>query len=86
MSFGGLAARAALLKEQIKKKPCKRCGLQYNHKELDKCPHCGELDEHALARLLERRENEFQANKSLGFWFLLGAVVLLIVVVIGSGG
>lgn len=86
MNLGGLAARAALLKDQMKKKPCNRCGLHYDPKEEKKCPHCGDLDEHGLAQLLERRESEFQSNKSLGFWLLLSAIVLLIFMVVGTRG
>jgi len=86
MSFAGLAGRAALLVGQMNNKPCKRCGLQYNPKKEKKCPHCGDLDDQGLARLLERKESEFQSNRSLGGWFLFAAVVVLVLMVLGIRG
>jgi hypothetical protein len=84
MPIGGLFARASLLKEQMKKKPCKRCGLLYDPKKEDQCPYCGDLDEAGLASLLERRETEYRANRQLGFRFILAAVfILLIITMVG---
>lgn len=83
IGLGGLAAKAVLLKEQMKKKPCKRCGLHYDPKKETTCPHCGDLDEHGLVQLLERRKGEFQSNKSLGIWLIFGAIVVLIFMLIG---
>jgi len=34
MNFGGLGTWAALLKEELKKKPCQRCALRYDHKKM----------------------------------------------------
>ncbi|MBI3186387.1 MAG: hypothetical protein HYZ31_00795 [Gammaproteobacteria bacterium] len=84
MNLGGLIARAALLKEQMKKQPCKRCGLHYDPIEMKQCPHCSHLDEPGLAKLLEQKENEIQSNKSLGFWFFIGAIVLLFIMIISA--
>ncbi len=81
MSFGGLFARAALLKEQMKKKPCKRCGLLYDPKKEEQCPYCGDLDEAGLARLFERRETAYRANRQLGYRFIFAAVVVLLIVI-----
>jgi ribosomal protein L37E len=85
MSIGGLVARGVLLKEQMKKKPCKRCGLHYDHKEMDECPHCGHLDQTGLEKLLAEKEEEHQGNRTLGSVFLVAAVVLAILMVIIAG-
>ncbi|MBT2971448.1 MAG: hypothetical protein B6D72_19645 [gamma proteobacterium symbiont of Ctena orbiculata] len=85
MNFGGLLARAALLKEQMKKKPCKRCGLLYDPKNEATCPHCGDLDERGLEKLLEKREKEFHGNRRLGIWFIVTATVLLVLVLLIGG-
>ena len=85
MSIGGLIARAALLKEQMKKKPCKRCGLNYNQDKEAQCPHCGNLDIRGLKALLEKKEREYQGNKRLGQWFLFTAVlILMLMTLMGS--
>ena len=84
MSIGGLVARAALLKEQMKKKPCQRCGLLYNPKKEEKCPHCGDLDERGLALLLEKKEREIQGNRQLGNWFIFSAIVILFLMLLIS--
>ncbi|MCU7797587.1 MAG: hypothetical protein KZQ75_10690 [Candidatus Thiodiazotropha sp. (ex Myrtea spinifera)] len=76
MNFGGLVGKAALLKEQMKKKPCKRCGLMYDPVKKEKCPHCGDLDERGLEALLQKKKNEIQGIRQLGNWFLLAAVGL----------
>ena len=81
MSFGGLIARAVLLKEQLKKKPCKRCGLLYDPKKEEKCPHCGDLDNKGLEILLNKKKKEFQGNKQLGLWFIFSAIVILFLLV-----
>lgn len=84
MNIGGLLARTALLKEQMKKQPCERCGLLYDHKKEERCPHCGELDQKGLDKLFERRETEYQANRQLGFWFILAAIIILFIALITS--
>jgi len=83
MNIAGLAARAALLREQMKKKPCKRCGMLYDPKKEEKCPHCADLDEKGLAALLEKKENEIQGNKRLGHWFLIAAVIIFLMLFLG---
>ncbi|MES9991377.1 MAG: hypothetical protein ABW098_05450 [Candidatus Thiodiazotropha sp.] len=82
MNIGGLIGRAALLAEQMKKKPCKRCGLLYDPKKEEICPHCGDLDERGLEALLEKRENELQGNRELGYWFMLIAVAVFFLMLI----
>ena len=81
MGIGGLAARAALLKEQLRQKPCPRCGLHYDPVKLAQCPHCGNLDERGLARLLEQREARFEANRALSIRFFVVALILLLVMI-----
>lgn len=75
MRIGGLAARAALLKEQMKKKPCERCSLHYNHVSFDKCPHCHHLDELRLQQLFAKKEAAFQSRKSIGILFFILALI-----------
>lgn len=75
MSLFGLLARTALLKEQLHTKPCGRCGLLFDHRQ-PHCPHCHNLDDHQLARLLERKAQEHEGNARLGRWLLLGAAML----------
>ena len=81
MRLGGLVARAALLKEQHNQTPCDRCGLQYDHDKLEKCPHCGDLDEQGLARFLAQREAGLQANRLLGRKFLIATVIVFFILV-----
>jgi hypothetical protein len=60
---------------QPKKKRCERCGLYYTEK-LNKCSHCGDLDDLGLQALLDRRDGESKGNASLGRFFILGAVAI----------
>ena len=80
MRIGGLIARAAILKKQMKKTPCKRCGLHFDHSENKECPHCGNLDQRGLKHLLEQQDVEKQGNKSLGSMFLIVAIILVVLV------
>ena len=77
-----LAGRLALLQEQMKKTPCKRCKLLYNHKKKDKCPHCGDLDDTGLQVFLARREIGFRKRKSAGKWFLIIALVIVLLMIL----
>ena len=75
MRIGGLAARAALLKEQLKKKPCERCSLHYNHVSFNKCPNCHHLDELRLQQLFAKKEAAFQSRKSIEMLFFILALI-----------
>lgn len=75
--IGGLIGRAILLREQMKEKPCKRCGLNFDPVKIDKCPRCTELNEKELAILFEKRESESSGNRNLGTWFFITALCLL---------
>lgn len=86
MGLGGLFARLALLKEQMKKTPCERCGLHYDRSKKEECPHCDTMDHKGLEHFLEQKNTEKQGNKSLGFVFAVIAIVLLFFVVAISGG
>lgn len=67
MKIGGLLGRAALLAEQLRKRPCRLCGLPYNPGEETTCPYCDLLDNRGIAALLERREE----SRELGFRFFI---------------
>ena len=82
MHIGGLLAQLALLKEKMKKKPCKRCGLLFDPKQEPKCPHCGDLDDSGLQRLFEKLEHEHQAHRHLGSWLLIAAMSVLFIMLI----
>lgn len=78
----GLFARVWLLKDQLHIKPCKRCGLHYDQRE-PTCPHCGELDDAALAAMLAEKAHEREGNAAMGWIFLLIAAVLGGLVLLG---
>ena len=78
----GLGGRLALLQEQMKKAPCERCKLLYNHKKRNKCPHCGNLNEADLQIFLAKREAGFRKRKSVGKWFLIVALIIILVIVL----
>ncbi len=84
MNIGGLAARAAMLKNQKPTIPCKRCGLNYVAEEHDKCPHCGLLSEFELSCLLERLEQERLSRSQLGFWFGITALIVAFLMIVVS--
>ena len=74
--MGGFATRMALLKEQMKKRPCERCGLHYDPDLEEQCPHCGHLDEKGLKRLLAQREREHAGIRQLGNKLIFSALIL----------
>ena len=78
----GFLLRAALLKDQLHIKPCRRCGLHYDQRQ-PACSHCGELDEHGLVTLQAKREQQRQGNAVMGRAFLLIAALLGVCVLIG---
>lgn len=82
MIFGGVAGKLALLREQMKKKPCPRCGLHYDPKQQEQCPHCGDLDQRGLEALLAQREIEHAGNKQLGSLFLYIALTLFVLILL----
>mgnify|MGYP006188411677 CR=1 FL=1 len=85
MNIGFSLARAALAKKQMNDTSCGRCGLSYSHKT-SQCPRCGHLSDRDLQKLAMDQEAAKQANKLLGYWFMLiaaavvfgGAVVLVL--------
>lgn len=82
MQIGSLAAKLALLKEDMKKTPCKRCAFRYDHKIQDACPKCSELDDAGLNRLFEQREVDYQARRSMGMWFYFIAAMISVLLLI----
>ncbi len=78
----GFLLRAALLKDQLHIKPCKRCGLHFDERTQD-CPHCGDLDDAALKAMLVKKDLEREGNAAMGRIFLLVAALLGAFVLIG---
>lgn len=78
----GLGGRLALLQEQMKKTPCKRCHLLYNHAIKESCPHCGHLDEAGLQLMLAKRAAGFQKRKTAAKWFFIAAMIIIFLVVL----
>ncbi len=81
MGLGGLTARAALLREQLKRSPCERCGFMFELAKEEKCPQCSELSNAKVAKIVNARERQYETNKSLGVWFYWLALVSLIIFV-----
>ena len=77
-----LAGRLILLKEQLKKKPCSRCGYHYDPLIKNKCPRCGDLDEITLQDLLKKIQAGHQNRKSLGKLFFIIALIIAILLLI----
>ena len=78
----GFLLRAALLKDQLHIKPCRRCGLHYDERTPG-CPHCGDLDDEGLKAMLAEKDLEREGNAAMGRIFLLIAAVLGAFVLIG---
>lgn len=72
----------------FRKKPqrrCGRCGLYFQRNAQDQqqgCPHCGHLSDAELAELQQRLATQAQASKSLGWLFIAGAAIALVVVLL----
>jgi hypothetical protein len=75
--YMGLGSSAAWRSMQPKKKRCERCGLYYTE-SLDKCQHCGDLNDHELKMLLDNKEQEFKSNASIGKYFLMFALIIAV--------
>jgi hypothetical protein len=72
MSVGmSLAMRA----KQPKQKRCDRCEL-YSPESLDKCIHCGELNDSQLVAFKAQHQKTLQDNSTFGKYLLFGAVII----------
>jgi hypothetical protein len=80
MDIGGLVAKAIVLKNQLNKKHCKRCGLPYE-KDRKECPHCPTISDDRLEELLVNAQ-KMQTGNIMYMIFILvlmcGGVGLLI--------
>lgn len=80
MDIGGLVAKAIVLKNQLSKKQCKRCGLPYE-KDRKECPHCSMISDDRLEELLSNGQ-KMQTGNILYMIFILvlmcGVVGLLV--------
>lgn len=82
MGIGGILAKLAMVKDHKYEVQCSRCGLYYNTKKTQECPHCSNLGDSELAQLQSRKENEREGNRQLGLHFLIVAVAVLVVFVV----
>jgi ribosomal protein L37E len=82
--LGGLLAKAASLRNQKPTKRCNRCGLRYSYEDNEKCPHCGSLSDSELRELKKKIETEQAANRRLGVWFALAAIIILALMLVFS--
>jgi hypothetical protein len=85
MSFGGLAAKLATVRRHKHEKPCERCGLYYDHKRYEECPHCAELSDSELEELKARRAAELRGNRKLGWGFFVASLIVLLIILIIAG-
>ena len=86
MSLTGLLGKAAVLRHQRPTRKCKRCGLQHDKANGDKCPHCGNLADSELSQLQEKLHRESEGEKSLGFYFIVAALILGAIMVLAFVG
>lgn len=82
MSLTGLAAKIAHLSSLKHTRPCERCGLHYAPQEGEPCPHCGGLNESALAALKAELRREEAGGRALGIGFALMAIAILVLLLI----
>ena len=78
----GLGSRFTILQEQMKKTPCERCHLLYNHTVKETCPHCGNLDEAGLQLMLVKRAKGFEKRKLAAKWFFSAALIIIFLLVL----
>ncbi len=82
MSLAFLLYKMQQLKEMMKMKPCKRCRLYFDPIKQENCPHCSELDDAALAKMLKKRASQKKGHKILGGWFYLIAIFISILLIL----
>ncbi len=80
--MGLLGLKWAMMYRQGPSKQCKRCSLSYFSNQHDKCPHCSELNESELSKLIELKERESEDAAQLGRAMLISAALLLLLLVI----
>ena len=64
-------------------KLCSRCNLQTPEKQAA-CVHCSGLSEAQLQSFLENRRKEMEGNAVLGKYFLMGAVFIFFIIMLGA--
>jgi len=67
--------------KQEKLKKCNRCLLNYEEKH-DKCPHCRDLDEKGVIKLIEMHRDEQKSNSSLGKYFVLISITIIFLLIL----
>lgn len=79
-------------KKRKSQKRCQRCGLYYDkparqkgegeQQESSGCPHCGGVSDAELAQMQQHRVEQAEANKTLGWIFLTGASLALVILLL----
>ncbi len=62
---------------------CSRCNLQTPEKHTE-CVHCSDLSEVELQSLLAQHQANLEANAHLGKYFVLAAVIILLLMILSS--
>jgi len=62
-----------------KSSTCERCTMNF-YIDLATCPHCKDLTDDGVRRLLSEKDAEMGAAKSLGYLFFLIAAMLAVLV------
>ncbi len=76
-----LGMNAAWRSMQPNKKKCARCTLYYPER-LHKCPHCVNLDETELQKLIDKHTKQLEDNAQLGRIFTIGAAIMLVLLLL----
>ena len=54
---------------------CERCGLDYEV-DLDRCPHCSDLDDKALGKLKKELQSQRTLRRLLAWYMVVFAILI----------
>ena len=67
-----------------KYKKCERCRMVYEE-ELEKCPHCFDLSDSQVKKLIEvRKRNNPFFNKTAKLFFILSTIIFIIMLIFNN--
>jgi hypothetical protein len=81
MALGGFNPIGLIPGRKKPQRRCERCGLYRDQGQVD-CPHCSNLDDHELAEFKRLINERAEANRNLGWSFLVVALAIGLLLVL----
>lgn len=81
MMFSGRGRKIEKVKHD---RVCDQCGSAFSSIDYQECPHCADLSESELKRLLDKRAEERRKQRNLGYKFAVAAGLLIVILIVAA--